>query len=479
MRGIWLLAVASAMAPVWSQVTPGRDVLVAWPEAPAAVVPLLEQVGAKLLITTGGAATSAARKAGIVTLLETGQGAEAALKAAKAQGYDGVFLTKPEGAAALAKTGAIVWAQLGEKQLGLDVRPAVAVVKEGLWPGIHPVDTTRASGTEKVWVDANLWVYAYLKGIYPQRAAILGYRADKAAGVEEKRSLGFPSLAAALAEARVSGGNVVLAPPENYRRALLGGEARAKTAWEHLAKLAKFLEAQEAAYRAAMLPSVAVLAADLEQAGELLNMAYRNNLFPVAMPVEGFNGQAYTVVAASGVTPTAGVQAKLKARAAGGSTVAVAPGAEGGQIWWKEWMKEKRPARAAFSLYGLGKGHVAAYADPVIDPSEFALDLMEMPGMAVRPLRLWNAGAVLGMVRQAGAGRWLVTLVNYGSPKRDITMMRVAGHWAGAVALRPGMEAKPLETRRRGATTEVDVPTIEQTITIELTAEGRKASTAK
>jgi hypothetical protein len=55
-------------------------------------------------------------------------------------------------------------------------------------------------------------------------------------------------------------------------------------------------------------------------------------------------------------------------------------------------------------------------------------------------------------------GERLLHLINYGSPIDVELQARIQGHFTKAMLLRPEAEAVPLQTAKRGTTTEVFVP---------------------
>ena len=127
---------------------------------------------------------------------------------------------------------------------------------------------------------------AFLRGLFPNRPALLGYRADAAAGVPATRVLRFESLEIALAEAAAAGGNIILAPPENYRAALIAGDAAARRAWQSLGRTARFLSGRMARLSSPVSSRIAVAASSLERHGEILNMLFRGNAPAVVSPEE-------------------------------------------------------------------------------------------------------------------------------------------------------------------------------------------------
>jgi hypothetical protein len=110
-------------------------------------------------------------------------------------------------------------------------------------------------------------------------------------------------------------------------------------------------------------------------------------------------------------------------------------------------------------FFSLGKGQLVAYRKPVLDPSEFALDVIDIVTHKQRSIRLWNAPAVIALATDSpNVGERLVHLVNYGRAVDAEIQARVQGHFDSAQLIRPNGEPVSLKPARRGSTTEVFVP---------------------
>ena len=101
--------------------------------------------------------------------------------------------------------------------------------------------------------------------------------------------------------------------------------------------------------------------------------------------------------------------------------------------------------------------------DPVTDPGEFALDLVDMIGQKRRAARLWNCDAGVALATLApktGAvtGKAALHIINYGQPVDFPVLARIQGNFTRATVVRP--EAAPLSVRvaRRGSASEVAIP---------------------
>lgn len=470
--------------PVMASADLARDVVVWWPNADERAIDLLRQIETNVLIVPLESVrsvkfTEACSRAGIKAAgalgPADGRGLAEAIRAAKSLGLSGLAIEQPVDAVSVRQTASanpdlLILVYLKAGQLDWDVAPAHAVFREGLWPGIHPVEVDSAGASEKPWVDANAYLYTYLKGMYPNRAAVVSYRPDKDAGVPPERSVPYASLELAIAEARSAGGNLILAVPDLYREGLLKGDARALASWKRLGHTLTLLRDRQGVFAGRTASRIAIVGHDWEQAYELLNMSYRNNLFPLVIPerdVPVLTGMGLKVVAAAGVSPSAAGRAHLTGFARSGGTLVAAPAEADGPRWWQGAFPAKPAGEKEQQAFILGKGRVIVHVDPVLDPAEFALDLVDTLGK-VRDLRVWNAPAVLGMVHRAENGRGLLTLLNYGGTHRDIILVRVAGVYQKAVIHRPGAAPASLVVKRRGNLSEMTLEILEGVALIEL-----------
>jgi hypothetical protein len=99
---------------------------------------------------------------------------------------------------------------------------------------------------------------------------------------------------------------------------------------------------------------------------------------------------------------------------------------------------------------------VVAYRDAIADPSEFALDVIDVVTHRRRAARLWNAPAAI----VTATGKGLLHCVNYGSPARSEVQARIHGAFTRATLLRPDGPPADLKAARRGSTTEVMIPSL-------------------
>ena len=91
-----------------------------------------------------------------------------------------------------------------------------------------------------------------------------------------------------------------------------------------------------------------------------------------------------------------------------------------------------------------------------MDPSEFALDVIDVISHKRRPVRLWNAPAVIALVTDSPRrGERLLHVINYGSPINNDVQVRIQGHFTKATLMRPDAAPVALKPAKRGTTTEI------------------------
>jgi hypothetical protein len=131
----------------------------------------------------------------------------------------------------------------------------------------------------------------------------------------------------------------------------------------------------------------------------------------------------------------------------------------GEKAWWRDSRLKHVKDEGDRDVFAIGKGRLIAYRETIVDPSEFALDLIDFTGQRQRAVRLWNASTVIPLATEGRkAGEALLHLVNYGSRINREFQVRIQGHYAAAALHRPDGAAIQLKTARRGSTTEVFVP---------------------
>ena len=479
----YLIVLLALVVQGATPVDPERGLIAWWPDATATSVELLRQVGVQAVITNVTA--SLTRAEGGMTVLAEVEADAGAVAKAKALGFGGVAVNAGADEAALkallkAEAGYVAVVYLKPEQIGWDVSPALAVLRGGVWPGIAPRDPSVASASEGIWLDANSSLVAYLRAVYPKRPAVLGYRPDKDGGVPATRSVPARSVEVSLADAYAAGGHVILSIPDDYRVALMKGEARALTAWKSLARVAGFLQKQRATVRNEAFSRVAVIAGDLEQSGEILNLAYRRNLSPVVVPVKfapPVSLDRFDVVAAANVPLTPAEIEALTGFVRRGGTVLAAPAAEDEKNpqWWTKAGGKKVGSAEDRDVYTLGKGRIYGYHGTVLDPGPFALDLKDAAadqapsedGIKNLDFRIWSADSVLGVMYRVGPKRMMLVLTSYGNNVRGDFLTGVRGRFREAKMLdASGGAASPIVLMPRAGRVEFNLKQLARTAVI-------------
>jgi len=478
-----------AVAPLAADVDPDKNLLAGWSVLDARAVALLRDAGFRaVLVPFPGeddtiSFARACREGGLVPVAEIGGVTdEAALRtgidSAAAAGFAGVAFDalaseQATQSVAGARKDLVSFVFLKPEQVHWRVEPARAVLREGRWPGMQPPDPSVASATESYWVDANSFVAGWLRGVHPERAALLGYRPDENAGVSKHRMIHFDSLELVLADAFAGGGNAILYFPEIHQKAILEGKQQALETWRSLADTARFLKEHLPVFRSPAASRVAVAAGTFEQSGELLNMLYRRNVSPAVFPAaslpEWQPGRSRVLVAANIATPSEAGRRRALDLARSGGQVMAAPAADNDPKWWRDPAARVERKEEEREIHALGSGRVFGYAGPIIDPAEFALDVIDALGMRTRDLRIWGADTVIGVLGAGRGGRTSVILVNYGHLLDEYEfLIRVEGAFSKAILREPGGAPSPLRVAARGSGTEINIDHLRRLALIDL-----------
>lgn len=324
------------------------------------------------------------------------------------------------------------------------------VVRDGTWPGVRRPgkrisrEEEAASASAEPWVDANGYLVEYFRALTPERPVWMGQKPP--AGEEVLVPPGTVELA--LAEARLAGGNFVVDLPLAWRRQLEAGDEKAYGALAKLASINQWLK-QQAAWCG--LPALPVVTAWVEMGvatREVANLLHRRGACPTLKRVgEAVPAGAVGLVAAGLKT----VPGELLAGVSRGGVLVV------DQPLSSAARKVKEEVDRDF--YAWGQGQVVVYRKRVLDPSEFALDVIDLVGHKRRAARVWNAPAVLYMATAGRrTGEAALRLLNYGESRREDVQARIQGHYSKAWLKRPEGADVELPVARRGEMSEVFVP---------------------
>jgi hypothetical protein len=335
-------------------------------------------------------------------------------------------------------------AQLQADQV-VGAEPVANTVNRGLWPGIRSPakrgDADVASASREPWVDANGYLYAVQKAL--SQSTLLAHEYKNA-----EVGVPFDSLELALIEARVNGGNFVLSVEPRYRAALIANDAKAVEAWHSLARTAAWLRTNEALFTRPTLPIITALVEPGFPTAEIANLLFRRGASPAlraSVPPPDPGRIQVLIAAGLKVVPNS-----VYDHAAAGATVVTdsAPS--------KAWKTVKEDTDR--TIFSHGKGQIVAYHKRIQDPSEFALDCIDLLTHRRRAARLWNAAAAIPLATAGG----LLHIIQYGGPVTAEIQARVQGIYKSAVLLRPEAPPLPLKIFHRGTTTEVFPPTVQR-----------------
>jgi hypothetical protein len=350
---------------------------------------------------------------------------------------------------------------------------ASVALTSGQWPGVsrgpsQGQDEFSAGATQAPWVDANGYWIGFLRALYPNRPALLGYLPDEKAGVKPDTLLPYDSLELALVEAWVNGGNYLLSLEPRYHARLLRGEGKALTAWRRLGRTARWLQKQAGLFRQPTFPAITVLVEPNDGLAEIANLLYRHSASPAlvsaANPPAPDPSRLLALVAVGIQTPTAEIRRRILSHAEAGTSLIVdAPGAN---AWWRDPQLRLVRSQEDREFYSLGRGQIVAYRKAISDPSEFAFDVIDIVTQKRRAARLWNAPTVIALATLcppgANQGRALLHLINYGSEPCSEVLAAVQGSYSSATLLRPEGSSSSLPTAKRGTNTEVTIPELER-----------------
>lgn len=450
-----------------------------WPDPDPRVLPLAREAAiSELWLPCNGGPlpaefVAACRRAGVALVADLTDAA--GLEDAARAGFTAAAFAAPDETSArrsIARRGGLeLYVYLKPEQVHWNLAGARPLLRAGLWPGSRRPDPSVASATQAAWLDANSYLIAWLRCVAPDRKPLLGYRPDADAGVDAAQRVPYGSVELALAEAAALGGQIVLTLPNPYRTALLAGEPHARRAWSALLQTASLLRTAQKDLSGPIASRVAVVATELEDCGEILNLLFRHSVSPRVVPPHGvpaFGSQR--VLVAVGLGRYAAAARAALAFARDGGKVLTAPASAKEAPWWPHAGVKKIAVQTERDVYAIGKGQIFAYREPVSDPNEFALDVIDALGWRTRDLRIWGTTAVIGILHEKPRGLW-VELLSYSERERDF-LVRVEGRFPRAILHRPGSPPQRLRAVLYGSGTEIEIPGMSRFARLALEAEG-------
>lgn len=349
---------------------------------------------------------------------------------------------------------------------------AAGAVARGMWPGIRRPgrqlnwdNNLVASASAEAWIDSNSYLAPLERALASRANAappIIAFEAGPKAGLPPDRSVPFSTLEIALAEARMQGGNYVLSLDPRYRQALLAGDAQARAAWASLARTAAWLDEQATLFGGASLGAITLVVEPGMATAELSNLLFRRNGSPrlvnaAALPAPDPARIIVLVAASLKNVPDAAWK-----HAEAGSTVVIDNPAFVKPSWRRVRQEPDR------DLFSLGRGQVMVYKKRIVEPSEFALDVIDIVGHRRRTARIWNArSAIVFATAGPKPGEAVLSIINYGARQReDEIQARIHGHFTHATLHRPEAAPALLKTSPRGLATEVFLPSLQNVAAI-------------
>lgn len=339
--------------------------------------------------------------------------------------------------------------------LGNELPP---VVTSGLWPGVRRGSSRRArevevaSASSEPWVDANGYLVEFHRALQPAQTALLAYEANEKAGVKPDVDTPFGTVELALVEARVAGGNFVMDLPTRFRERLLAADPKAVEAWQSLGKTTAWLKQNAALFGHPVLPQVTALVEPGLATREIANLLHRRGASPLLKNAKGLiefdKGMLVLVAAGLKEVPS---ECFVSAKA-GAILVLDQPAPDSAKLIRQE---------ADRSFYSFGAGKIVVYNRRIVDPSEFAMDVIDLITHKRRATRLWNVLSAIPLATAGeNTGETLLHIVNYGSPATEEFQAHIQGHFSKATLLTPEKAPMPLRTVRRGPSSEVFIPSL-------------------
>ncbi|MBL8215443.1 MAG: hypothetical protein JNK87_32280 [Bryobacterales bacterium] len=338
--------------------------------------------------------------------------------------------------------------------------PPNGAITDALWPGVKSQpkrgDADEASSASREpWVDANGYRVQYERALGHKDVMLAAEPPSDPAVISP-----YENVEIALVEARINAGNALLSPDARYREDLRKGNPKALAAWRSLAATAKWLDEHETFFGQPVHPAITMVVDKGEETAELANLAYRRGATPRLVNPAALPKPSPDTLVIGAASLQQAPPAALWDYARAGATVVIDSKPDAS---WREHKKDKDR-----TFYSLGKGFVVAYHEKAADPSEYALDLIDLVTHRRRAARTWNSlSSVLLATQGTRPGQLLLHVTNYGSPTDNEVQARVQGRYRKAVVREPGAQPAELKLFYRGTMTEIYLPHLNRVATVE------------
>ena len=339
-------------------------------------------------------------------------------------------------------------------------------VKAGVWPGARAsarnADGSFSGGaSQRAWIDANGYLVAWTKALFPDRAPLLAYLPDSDAGIAKGQVIRvrFPGtgLDRCLGRRRKLPAGAGCGVPQCAAR----GDPAATAAWAELGRTARWLKENQDLLRQPALSTITVLVERGDTTAEIAALMFRQSGSPELVssgarafagrvpPADRGGGRDPSTVAGLGQAPAGSCQRRRKPRDRWRRRIVLVEGAgykSGPGSSRIEAFIRWAPAGLWFTRSRLLTRAISLWTFSILLPAAGRCACGMRP-----PSSLWPR-------RRTDASNLTLRLVNYGSPMRGDIMAQVRGVYNSATLLRPGQPSVALRTCRRGGNTDVLVP---------------------
>ncbi len=425
-----------------------------WPSVEPSSLELVSGTPVNCLLVTVPSAKfgDAARSKGIVTLLISQDGANAA--EAKKVGMDGIVVQgqTSELLRGMESETFVVLSLSSRYDMNIVAGQKFAGTWQGVWPGVNQTgddDTAKAAPSGAPWIDTNSGFLRFVRAWTSAPVWIANLPPEKVV-INPVRYL------QAIADASMCGAHWVISLDADFQKRLLAGEEKALQWWQRICGLLRYVE--ESRRWQEFLPAGQMAVLQDPTSGALLSGGILDMIAVKHTPVQPVPSSNLSkdsmrrAKMAVNVNPTVlneKQRAMISAFTKSGGTVLTSPPG------WK--FPAPKP------------GQLTVDQDAVKQLDEIWKELNTMTGRKNLGARLFNVGSMLSNLLISADGKTLVLhLVNYSDFPAESLTAHVLGTWKKATLMSPGNPARKLDTYEVEEGTGVDVPLVNTFATVVL-----------
>lgn len=357
--------------------------------------------------------------------------------------------------------GPVDAARLDALRTALGAGAVVRTLDErGKWPHIRTNWVTSRNGvlqvasrTAQPWIENNAALIRIAQREHPGVVPLLTYPwqpITPAVGGEEPAADDY---LVAIAEAGSFGADLLLPLHPAFQRRLALGLPDARADWGRIREAMTFYASASPA-RYEPIAGIAVVTAEEPMRWfEAMNLLARHNLPFDLLTLDQVTANALAPFRLVVVLdpPAAPQAAALDAFARRGGTLVTA-GLQGPFPWERGEPASRADDRVT---YEVGSGRAVAFAQPVINPNDFALAVRQLLAPEQRDVEIWNGITVLAAPYKApGGDAVLVTVLNYTHQPLPV-QLRIPGRYVSVHYEVPGARPALLPFRQRGGFAEI------------------------